>query len=208
MVLSPNSPPRGLRIHAFVLASLALHGLLLWIGEPKAHEPELTLGEALLQVRLQAAEHSRPRAETALTKLLTTASDQTARVVVKEAPERDRTAAASESAIGPTASSADSSALQNYLLGLLQSELSRTLSYPRLARERGWQGTVLLGVAVAPDGALRGMRLLRSSGYALLDAVSLDSLRRIHALPLAAGWRHTDPIEVILPIRFRLADNS
>jgi TonB family protein len=208
MVLSPSSPPRDLRLYAFVLASLALHGLLLWGGRPKADEPELPLGETLLQVQLQTAEHSRPRAETALTKLLTTAVDPSARVAVKEARDRDRTASATESAIAPTATSADSSALQNYLLGLLQSELSRTLRYPPLARERGWQGTVLLGVAVAPDGALRGMRLLRSSGYALLDAVSLDSLRRIHTLPLAAGWRHSGSIEVILPIRFQLAENS
>lgn len=207
-ILPPYFPARGLRIYAFVLASLVLHSLVLWIGRPKTDEPELPLGETLLQVQLQTTEHSRPPAETALTKLLTTAVDPSARVAVKEAPDRDPTQKVTQSTTGATATSADSGALQNYLLGLLQSELSRTLRYPPLARERGWQGTVLLGVAVAPDGALHGTRLLRSSGYALLDAVSLDSLRRIHTLPLAAGWRHTDPIEVILPIRFRLADNS
>ena len=208
MIMSPYSPPRGLRIHAFVLASLVLHSLLLWVDRSKPDEPELPLGEVLLQVRLQTTEHRRPRAETQLTKLLTVSSDQSAHVAVKEMPNRDRTPDATESATVATASAADSDALQNYLLGLLQSELSRTLSYPPLARERGWQGTVLLGVAVAPDGALRGTRLLRSSGHALLDAVSLDSLRRIHTLPLAAGWQRTDPVEVILPIRFQLADNS
>jgi len=208
MVLSSESAPRASRIYAFVLASLALHGLLLWSGRPDNHEPIPPLGEMTLQVRLQPARNSRPRTETVPTKLLTAVTDASARVTVNEASDRDHSAESTESTTEATVAATDSGALQNYLLGLLQSELSRILSYPPLARERGWQGTVLLGVAVAPDGALHGTRLLRSSGYALLDAVSLDSLRRIHTLPLAAGWRHTDPIEVILPIRFRLADNS
>ena len=196
------------RIHAFVLGSLVLHGLLLWNGRPQAVVPELPLGEVLLQVRVQAADNSRSAVKTPLAHLLAVNSYQSERVAMKTVPDNDRAPDKTESTTAATASAADSGALQNYLLGVLQSELSRTLRYPPLARERGWQGTVLLGVAVAPDGALRGTRLLRSSGHALLDAASLDSLRRIHSLPLAAGWRRSDPIEVILPIRFQLADNS
>jgi len=194
------------RIHAFVLGSLVLHGLLLWSGRPQAVVPERPLGEVLLQVRVQATDDSRSTTQAQNAQLMTVKSDQSARIALKKEPDNDRAPDMTESTT--TASAADSGALQNYLLGVLQSELSRTLRYPPLARERGWQGTVLLGVAVAPDGALRGTRLLRSSGHALLDAVSLDSLRRIHTLPLAAGWRRNDPVEVILPIRFQLADNS
>jgi periplasmic protein TonB len=208
MTMSTNGRLPRFRIHAFVLGSLVLHGLLLWGGRPQALAPVQPLGEVLLHVQLQTIEHNRPHVETAVNRVLTAASDPSARVVQKTGHDKDRAENARTSAVEATATGTDSDTLQNFLLGLLQSELSRTLSYPPLARERGWQGTVLLGVAVAPDGALSGTRLLRSSGYALLDAVSLDSLRRIHALPIMSGWRHTDPIEVILPIRFRLADNS
>jgi periplasmic protein TonB len=210
MLVSTNGRLPRYRIVVFVLGSLALHSLLLWNGSPRTLAPEPPIGEVMLRVQLQTTNPDRAHVETPPSPLLTAASDPTAHVLPTTENDQDRAVDAKTAAatVLATTASADRDALQNYLLGLLQSELSRTLSYPPLARERGWQGTVLLSVAVAPDGALRGTRLLRSSGYALLDAVSLDCLRRIHALPRLSGWRHADPIEVILPIRFRLADNS
>jgi len=105
-------------------------------------------------------------------------------------------------------STPSSTTLENYLIGRLQTELSRHLVYPLLARERGWQGTVLISVVLAPGGVVQGLRLVHSSGHFLLDEASLTGLRKLHTLSLAGGHYWKDPIEVMLPIRFQLIDNS
>lgn len=211
---SGTAPPTR-RLTFFVLASLAVHGLLLWTIMPQTPEPALPIGEVALHVSMQAAERQPKRTIAGHTSLLTQPAERRVRIQpddpadTGQAPtERSRSAETAPTLTGSAAAGSDRDALQNYLLGLLQSELSRTLRYPALARERGWQGTVLLGVAVSADGMLHNTRLLRSSGHALLDTASLDSLRQVHLLPLSIGWHRSEPIEVILPIRFRLADNS
>lgn len=50
--------------------------------------------------------------------------------------------------------------------------------YPRVARARGWQGTVDIAVAVRADGSVAGADVLRSSGHAALDDAALEVARR------------------------------
>jgi len=128
----------------------------------------------------------------------------------KATPEtrNDSSSSQTETASPASSDAQDSQALQNYLRGVLQTELARHLRYPRMARERGWQGTVLVGVMIAPNGALIATRLFRSSGYALLDEASLSGLSHVRSLPMFAVARQTDPVEVILPIQFQLTDNT
>jgi outer membrane biosynthesis protein TonB len=52
------------------------------------------------------------------------------------------------------------------------------------------------------------MRLVKSSGFSLLDQASLAGLHRVRALPIPAAQGWGEPMEVILPIRFHLTDNS
>jgi TonB family protein len=200
--LPPHAPDRS-RLAWFALASLLLHGLVLGLGLGTDTGLRLpALGDTALRVEMAPAAAPTRRITTDRV-LLRSHADRALRIRRPEAetPTPARADAADAHAI-------DAAAVQNYLLGVLQSELARYLRYPVLARERGWEGTVLVGVAVASNGMLTSARLLRSSGYPLLDEASLTSLRRIHTLGVETARLGREPVEVILPIRFRLADNG
>lgn len=193
-------------IRLFLLLSLAVHGLVLTVdGHPKLIRQPV-VGSPALAVRLEPAAHAQ-----AVGRLAATTSVATSNWRLPTVPEATQDTAMTEDRTNSsTTSQATAGAmLESYLLGRLQHELSRYLRYPQLARERGWQGTVVIGVAVAPSGALSGTRLLQSSGYALLDEVSLAGLRHVRHLPFPVPHSGmTAPVEVVLPIRFRLTDNS
>lgn len=98
-------------------------------------------------------------------------------------------------------------ARRNYLLGQLQDQLSRYLSYPLRARRRGWEGEVLLGLRLAADGRLHDIQLLRSSGHALLDRSALRALSRIERLQLPAEASRLRPTQLQLPVVYRLSES-
>jgi protein TonB len=68
--------------------------------------------------------------------------------------------------------------------------------YPALARRRGWQGTVVLLVRADAAGAVVEVRVLRSSGRAVLDDAAARAVR---------AWRFDGgPGTAEVPIEFRL----
>lgn len=107
----------------------------------------------------------------------------------------------------PTTNDATGAKLHNQLMGELQTHLSRYLAYPPLARERGWEGTVLLGLRVESDGHLEKIRIERSSGYAVLDHSALNSLSRLGHLAGASLWLNGRGVDVQLPVIYRLVEN-
>ena len=78
--------------------------------------------------------------------------------------------------------------------------------YPPLARRRGWQGRVDIGLHVAADGDLTRIRLVKSSGHALLDRTAVRNITELRGIPLAAQWLEGNGMDVVLPVRYRLAD--
>lgn len=64
---------------------------------------------------------------------------------------------------------------------------NRPPDYPMLARRRGWEGRVSVGVSVDAGGRVLVTRLVRSSGYALLDEAALDAVATWRFLPARAG---------------------
>jgi len=77
--------------------------------------------------------------------------------------------------------------------------------YPESARERGWEGVVVLSVSVGADGRADSVRVARGSGHAMLDAAALDAVRRWRFEPARrAGMPVAASVDV--PIRFRLED--
>lgn len=75
--------------------------------------------------------------------------------------------------------------------------------YPRAARKRNYQGTVMLDVLVTANGSVAQVRIAQSSGYKILDRSAAKSVK---------GWRFSPalraglPIEmwVQVPVRFEL----
>jgi periplasmic protein TonB len=75
--------------------------------------------------------------------------------------------------------------------------------YPRVARRRNYQGTVLLDVRVSAKGTVAEAKVAQSSGYSVLDRSALDSVRHWRFAPARRG---NHPIEtwVQVPVRFEL----
>lgn len=86
----------------------------------------------------------------------------------------------------------------------IQTKLARYFVYPDLARERGWQGRVLLAFRVQSDGRLDQMHVARSCGYSLLDRAALDALRQVARVDTAALSGRA--LDVHLPVIYRLED--
>ena len=75
--------------------------------------------------------------------------------------------------------------------------------YPRTARRRGQEGSVVLEVKVLKDGTVGDMRLLSSSGYTALDKAAIKSVRKWLFEPGMQGNQEVD-MWVRVPIRFKI----
>ncbi len=82
-------------------------------------------------------------------------------------------------------------------------DLNPAPEYPRLARRRGWQGTVLLAVEVKADGTVGAVSVRTSSTYALLDEAALEAVGQWRFTP---GTKDGLPVamEVLVPVHFVL----
>jgi len=75
--------------------------------------------------------------------------------------------------------------------------------YPRIARRRGYQGTVILEVRVDKNGKVSDIHIAESSGYAVLDQRAVDTVKNWLFEPGTKGGRTVDSW-VKIPIRFQL----
>ena len=74
-----------------------------------------------------------------------------------------------------------------------------------MPRERGWEGLVVLTVAVTAAGAPDSVAISRSSGHETLDRAALEAVRRWRFEPARrVGMAIAGTVSV--PIRFRLDD--
>jgi protein TonB len=97
----------------------------------------------------------------------------------------------------------DAKALADYGR-VLSRAIAREQRYPRLARENGWQGTVEVALEVAPGNRLRDVRVVRSSGFGVLDERALEMVRAVSPLPPAPDELQRRDFRVQVPITFRL----
>jgi protein TonB len=68
-----------------------------------------------------------------------------------------------------------------------------------MARRQGWSGEVEVGFTIRADGTIEHLRVIASSGRALLDRQALLAVQA--AVPFAAP---PAPAAIVLPIRFAL----
>jgi len=64
--------------------------------------------------------------------------------------------------------------------------------YPLVAREAGWEGTVVLQIEVLPDGTAGAVTVYRSSGYPVLDQSAVKAVK---------GWRFVPAMDGNFPVR-------
>lgn len=106
-----------------------------------------------------------------------------------------------------TQASPGRAAVESRLNSRLQHALIAHFDYPLLARRRGWEGVVQVGLRVEADGQLSSLRLIGSSGYSLLDRAALHSLARVGQLPDVTEWLRGRHFDMVLPIRYQLIDS-
>ncbi len=141
---------------------------------------------APLEARREARAHETPR-ETPHTD----PSASGAAPAPGETPERSRGTEANDRRVGVTRSE---------LLEALYNELSEAFEYPRAARDRGIEGTVVLSVWVGLDGELKGLKVEEASGSRILD----DAAARTVAKLFPRGRAQQDTHRVRLRVRYAL----
>ena len=77
--------------------------------------------------------------------------------------------------------------------------------YPMVARRRGYEGEVVFNVQVLDDGNVGDMRLVKTSGYTVLDNSAQSALKKWKFVPEKFNGKFV-PSWVKVPILFRLSD--
>lgn len=84
------------------------------------------------------------------------------------------------------------------------------LNYPEVARRKGIYGSLRLLVSILPDGSLKEVKLLHSSGHKVLDDAAIRIVKL--AAPFARFpdelRRTTDVLEIIRTWQFRQSDSN
>jgi periplasmic protein TonB len=78
-------------------------------------------------------------------------------------------------------------------------------SYPLAARQRGYEGRVLLRVAIQADGCVETVNVKTSSGHAMLDQTALATVQNWRFQPARRGDQAVATV-LDVPVVFRLHD--
>lgn len=109
-------------------------------------------------------------------------------------------------ATGATAKSgdeADKGTLERYRLALIMAT-RRYKRYPALAMEKGWQGRVVVRMAIGANGMLASTSIKTSSGYEILDNQAVDMLKKGKTtVPIPASLRGRE-FHIDVPVIFNL----
>ncbi|WP_448587229.1 energy transducer TonB [Thermocrinis sp.] len=65
-------------------------------------------------------------------------------------------------------------------LGVITKIVQRHINYPMMARRMGWEGRVLVGFVLSTSGEVKDLRVLKSSGFDVLDREALEGVRKSH----------------------------
>jgi protein TonB len=83
----------------------------------------------------------------------------------------------------------------NYIRDMIQGNLS----YPSIARRMGWTGKVIVSFVVCKDGRVENIKIVESSGFAILDRNAMETIKKVSPFP-----RPPVSAELIVPIAYML----
>lgn len=87
-----------------------------------------------------------------------------------------------------------------------QYRLNSHPKYPRLARKRGYQGTVILSVLVGLKGSVSDLKVHQSSGFSILDEAALKAVKRWKFTIGTMSGKQSE-MWVKLPVKFELRNS-
>ncbi|MDR1613508.1 MAG: energy transducer TonB [Planctomycetota bacterium] len=174
--------------HRLIIAltlSLVLHGGLLLAGAPGFPAPPRPPAlRALLRPPLDPERLPPPSAAESLLK--NTLEDET-----PEKPVATALPPPPEARGTPAASAAGARVLE-----AVRKKLSEYVFYPEQARRLGIEGTVTLFVELAADGRVEDVRVVESSGHAILDNAAVKGFYALGRFPGESGlWDYTFQLE-------------
>jgi protein TonB len=206
----------------FILLSLLLHALLLagWPGLWQPQPPMVSLRTLSLQLQ---APHPPPIADSRHDDHPVTPG-QPHRVPVRHPAQPRKPAPVAETSVATTDGiekqqspspariptqpdrqvRSAGTALSN-VRAAVYSALQASFVYPRRARLRGWQGTVVIALRILPDGAVTDVQVSSSSGIGVLDDAALRSIRALH-IPQAVAGKKGHALAMQIPVEYRLTD--
>lgn len=83
----------------------------------------------------------------------------------------------------------------------IQNGIQMRLHYPPLARKMGWEGKVLVCFVICKNGRVEDLRVVKSSGFQLLDTNALEAIRRAAPYPNPPAR-----VEITVPVVYRLKE--
>lgn len=204
-----------------ICASLAAHlAILLYapgLPAPSVHRP----GDAGLMVTLTRASVSaqpkaaglaveRPASSPLPQRDTTTAPenpDYPPRETITDVTQTTTTAAHASHPADPVTAEETRIPSGSPLLAQLHAAMQPYFHYPLLARRRGWEGTVQVGLRISARGEIIQLRILKTSQHAVLDAAAIDCLSKIGQVPGAMAWLAGQESDIVLPVEYRLTDS-
>jgi protein TonB len=97
----------------------------------------------------------------------------------------------------------DRGLLERYGL-MLSREIGKDQRYPKRAQMLGWQGTTEVLVRMTAGGAIKDVKVEKSSGYPVLDEEAVAKVKRAKSLPPPPEGFRGREFTVLVPIVFRL----
>ncbi len=191
--------------HAAVAVSLLVHGVVFYGDVGVSSQPSLNVRQApsSIEISLVSAHVEVKKELNEIREVARESVKPEPRPVVKEKviPQKEKKQQKEEKE--KVAINTQQGALSNAEPLSFENEAPK---YPRVARERGYEGEVMLEVQVLQDGRAGSVSIKESSGYFILDKAAVKAVRRWQFTPAMRGETiFTSAIE--LPIVFRLRDS-
>ncbi len=201
-----DSTTRYHRIIFWMTLSVLVHGIAVsWLPSPSPTEPlvdKRTLwvsawrnAASVVPVTESAGRHPSPRPQPPPTSNDAPSADARSQQI---SPARSGDSTVEE------AETVSEDKTVNHMLGLIRHSIQEHFVYPPFAQRQGWEGEVLVALQLSAEGEIRDIRVIRSSGYRVLDEDALLILRRIGSIPNARAWLHGQRYSAQIPIIYRL----
>jgi protein TonB len=83
------------------------------------------------------------------------------------------------------------------LLRVIRDSIEKAKVYPPLARKRGIEGKTVIRFRIRPNGEVDEVKIVKGSGFEILDRISVETIRKSAPLPYVRDW-------IEIPLIFRL----
>lgn len=103
-------------------------------------------------------------------------------------------------------SQVDLSAARDSYGNTLWGAIGKYKQYPKVAQMRGWQGEVIVELELDGNGKLKSKKILKGSGYDILDKQALDMVEKAAPFPAPPEALRGSNFTIKVPIPFKLEE--